>query len=90
MIDRKERNKLMALDTQLREQLRTLLEGENAHMTFEDAVANFPLEKINTKPPHVSYTPWHLLEHLRRAQWDQTPPGHSIRPWAVTMAPPAC
>jgi len=21
---------------------------------------------------------------------DQTPPGHSIRPWAVTMAPPAC
>jgi len=20
----------------------------------------------------------------------QTPPGHSIRPWAVTMAPPAC
>ncbi len=60
----------MTLDTQVREQLQALLIGENAHMTFEQVVADFPLEHINTKPPHVAYTPWHLLEHLRRAQWD--------------------
>jgi hypothetical protein len=25
---------------------------------------------INSLPPKVSYTPWHLLEHIRIAQWD--------------------
>ena len=60
----------MTLDIQVREQLHALLIGENAHMTFDQAVADFPLEHINTKPSHVAYTPWHLLEHLRRAQWD--------------------
>jgi hypothetical protein len=39
-------------------------------MTFEDVVADFPMAHINTRPPHVSYTPWHLLEHMRIAQRD--------------------
>ena len=30
----------------------------------------FPAEAINAFPPNVSYTPWHLLEHLRITQWD--------------------
>lgn len=53
-----------------REQIRHLLLDGNAHMTFDEAVADFPAEHFNTRPPHVSYTPWHLLEHLRIAQWD--------------------
>jgi len=57
-------------DKVLREQLLALLRGGNAHMGFENAVANFPVEHINTRPPNVEYTPWHLLEHLRIAQWD--------------------
>jgi DinB family protein len=60
----------MDSDTLVREQLRELLEGGNAHMTFDEAVANFPREHMNTKPPNVTYTPWHLLEHIRLAQWD--------------------
>ena len=60
----------MESDALLREQLRTLLQGGHAHMTFDEAVADFPREHINAKPPHVPYTPWHLLEHLRIAQWD--------------------
>ena len=60
----------MEQDILLRQQLRTLLQGGNAHMTFDEAVANFPREHMNTKPPHVPYTPWHLLEHLRITQWD--------------------
>ena len=39
-------------------------------MTFEDAVADFPLERINDTPPNISYSPWHLLEHIRLAQRD--------------------
>ena len=60
----------METDTALREQLLHLLRGGNAHMTFDEAVANFPMDAINWRPPNVPYTPWHLLEHLRRAQWD--------------------
>jgi hypothetical protein len=37
---------------------------------FEDAVRDFPAEFVNTNPPHVGYTPWHLIEHLRIGQWD--------------------
>lgn len=54
----------------LRDQLLQLLEGRNAHMTFEEAVADFPLTMINVHPPNVPYTFWHLIEHLRIAQWD--------------------
>lgn len=60
----------MQSDTLLREQLRTILQGGDAHMTFDEAVAYFPREHINTRPQHVPYTPWHLLEHLRITQWD--------------------
>jgi len=54
----------------IREQIVHLLKGDNAHMTFDDAVADFPASAMNTRPPHVSYTPWHLLEHLRLTQRD--------------------
>ena len=60
----------MDSDIQVRDQLRALLQGGNAHMTFDEAVANFPREQMNTKLPHFPYTPWHLLEHVRIAQWD--------------------
>lgn len=54
----------------VREHLVRLLDGEDAHMTFEDAVAAFPEEAMNGHAPNVPYTPWHLLEHLRLTQWD--------------------
>ena len=60
----------MNIDAVVREQLRTLLKGGNAHMTFDEAVAQFPVDRINTRPPHVPYTPWHLLEYIRLSQWD--------------------
>src|SRR3989344_5723224 len=43
-------------DDSLRTQLVKLLTGEQAHMRFEEAVADFPEKYYNTKPPHVSYT----------------------------------
>ncbi len=60
----------MASDTALRDQLHHLLRGGNAHMKFDEAVADFPMDRINDRPPNVPYTPWHLLEHLRRTQRD--------------------
>jgi hypothetical protein len=57
-------------DRTLRRELVRLLEGVDAHMTFDEAVADFPPEAINAHAPNVSYTPWHLLEHLRITQRD--------------------
>ena len=54
----------------LREQLIRLIDGLDARMSFDDAVADFPSEAINAFPPNVPYTPWQLLEHLRITQWD--------------------
>ncbi len=53
-----------------REELIALLEGGNAHMGFDDVIADFPLEHINSKPLNNPYSFWHFLEHIRIAQWD--------------------
>lgn len=60
----------MSTDTVLREQVLGLLRGGHAHMSLDEAVADFPLDRINDRAPHVPYTPWHLLEHIRIAQED--------------------
>lgn len=60
----------MNSDKVVREQLLALLRGGNAHLGFERAIADFPVEHINAKPPNVPYSPWHLIEHIRIAQWD--------------------
>lgn len=54
----------------MRETLLNLLSGKGAHLTFDEAVADFPMDAINARPPNVPYTFWHLLEHIRLAQWD--------------------
>jgi hypothetical protein len=60
----------MTQDESLRQQLVNLLMLQQAHMGFEAAVANFPMAHINTRPPHLQYSFWHLLEHVRFCQWD--------------------
>ena len=57
-------------DNELRKQLVNSLVVRQAHMDFEDAVADFPVEHINTRPANCSYTFWHLLEHIRICQKD--------------------
>ena len=54
----------------LRDQLIRLIDGYDARMPFDDAVAAFPDDAINAFPPNVDYTPWHLLEHVRITQAD--------------------
>lgn len=57
-------------DKLLREHVRYLLRGGGAHISFSDAVADFPPALINTRLGHLPYTPWQVLEHMRIAQWD--------------------
>jgi hypothetical protein len=57
-------------DAELRNQLARMLTVRQAHMDFEDAVADFPLDQVNTRPPGCPYTFWHLLEHMRICQRD--------------------
>lgn len=54
----------MTKDQELRSQVVSMLTGA-AHMGFDEAVANFPMPGINKKLPRVTYTFWHLLEHMR-------------------------
>jgi hypothetical protein len=60
----------MDRDRRLREHLVGVLRGGNAHMSFAEAVAEFPEAQINSRPPRVDYSFWHLLEHLRITQAD--------------------
>ena len=57
-------------DEIVREQLLFLLRGGGAHMPFEQVIADFPQEYCNSKPPNLTYSFWHLLEHIRIAQED--------------------
>jgi len=54
----------------LRQHVVNLLRGGQAAMTFDQAVAAFPMARINDTAPHVPYSPWALLEHLRYTQDD--------------------
>jgi hypothetical protein len=77
---------------ELRRQLVELLTGQESHMRFDDAVADFPAWAINERAPNVTYTPWHLVEHLRITQWDmlhyiQDPTGHVSPEWPINYWP---
>ena len=60
----------MAQDQIVREHLLWLLDGGNAHICFDEAVAGLPPKMRAARPDNVPYTPWQLLEHMRIAQWD--------------------
>jgi hypothetical protein len=54
----------------MRDHLLNLLSGKGAHLTFDEAIADFPPAFINVRPPNLPYSLWHLVEHMRVAQWD--------------------
>jgi hypothetical protein len=77
---------------ELRRQLVAQLRGTQAHMSFDEAVADFPSWAINSRAPDVGYTPWHIVEHLRITQWDilryiEDPVGHASPKWPIGYWP---
>src|SRR5713226_7224084 len=88
----------MANDTSLRKHVLKLLDAGHAHVTFEAAVKNMPVDLRGKRPKGAEHSPWEILEHMRIAQWDilefsrdakhvspQWPAGY----WPKTPAPPA-
>ena len=57
-------------DNALRQQLVALINGGNAHATFEDVLADLTFEHTGIKPANLPYSIWQLVEHIRIAQWD--------------------
>lgn len=57
-------------DQSLREHLLSLLRGGNAHISFDDFVADFPAKRCGERFEGLPYTAWQVLEHMRIAQWD--------------------
>lgn len=55
---------------ELRTQLIGLLDGGQAHATFADAVADFPVKLRGVVPDRLPYSAWQLLEHMRIALKD--------------------
>jgi len=72
-------------------ELTALLAGGNAHATFEQALAELPPTLRNQAVPEVPYTIWHLVEHLRIAQWDIVEfclnPSHKSPAWPTGYWP---
>lgn len=58
------------MEDSLRQIITNFLGEKEAHASLREAVKDFPLDLINAQPPNVPYTFWHLLEHIRIAQWD--------------------
>ncbi len=54
----------------LRKHLGNLLSMQGAHLTFDEAVENFPAAARGVKPAGAPHSAWELLEHLRLAQAD--------------------
>jgi hypothetical protein len=81
----------------LREHVLYLLKGGGAHLNFEAAVKNLPVDLRGKRPARSPHSPWEILEHVRLAQWDilefsrnaahvspKWPEGY----WPQTPAPP--
>lgn len=60
----------MSLDAAVRDQLAQLLNWEDAHASFDAAVADFPPALRGKVPEGLPYSPWQLLEHMRISQHD--------------------
>ena len=55
---------------ELLKQLIALIDGGQAHATFEDAVKDFPAKMRGAVPEGLPYSAWQILEHIRIAQQD--------------------
>ncbi len=82
----------------LRKTLAELLRMKGAHISFHDAVSDFPPALRGLKPPGAPHTAWQLLEHMRLAQEDildfSRNPKYKERTfpddyWPATEAPPS-
>jgi uncharacterized damage-inducible protein DinB len=58
------------LETELKKQLKALLDGGQAHAKLDDAVTGVPFEAQGKVLENLPYSLWQLLEHIRITQKD--------------------
>ena len=77
----------------LREQLVYSLRGKGAHMSFDQAVKGFPLDRVSERVPRLAHTAWQLVYHLWLTQWDilefSRDASHESPEWPVGYWPTA-
>jgi DinB superfamily len=82
----------------LRQHLANLLRMKGAHLTFQAAVADFPVHLRGATPPGAPHSAWQLIEHMRLAQEDildfSRNPEYQAREfpddyWPATTTPPS-
>jgi hypothetical protein len=59
-----------SLGSGLRDELQKLLDGGQAHATFEAAVKDLPAKLRGVVPAGLPYSAWQIVEHIRIAQRD--------------------
>jgi hypothetical protein len=57
-------------DKPLRDHLLYVLKDGGAHVTFDDAIGDWPVQIAGAKVANSPHSAWMLLEHMRLAQWD--------------------
>jgi hypothetical protein len=60
----------MAPNANIRDVLARSLEWSDAHISFEDAVRDMPVELRGVRPAGLPHSAWELVEHIRIAQRD--------------------
>ncbi|HEY6301989.1 MAG TPA: DinB family protein [Terriglobales bacterium] len=84
-------------DQLLRGHLLYLLNGGGAHISFDDALGDWPAQLLAAKVANFPHTAWMLLEHMRLAQWDilefsrnskHVSPTWPVGYWPASEAPP--
>jgi hypothetical protein len=60
----------MNADQSIREELANLLQKSYAHAGFDHAIAGLDLKTAGVQFPHLPYSIWQLVEHIRIAQQD--------------------
>ena len=58
------------MDTALRDHLARALGWAEAHMSFDEAIADLPAGLRGQVPSGLPYSPWQLVEHIRITQHD--------------------
>jgi hypothetical protein len=85
---------------EIRTQVLALLRGGQAHVTFDEAVKDFPAAQRGLVPQGLPYSAWQILEHIRITQRDildfSAPPTGGYQPmewpegyWPKSPEPPS-
>lgn len=72
-------------ETAIRKQIALTLDWEDAHAGLDAAIEGLPPDLRGTTPPGLPYSPWQLVEHIRRTQADILefcqPSGYQEKEW---------